>query len=374
MKIAVNTRFLLENRLEGIGWFTFETISRIVKLHPEHEFCFFFDRPYSKKFIFAENVKPLILYPPARHPFLWYLWFEYSVKHALKKTGADLFFSPDGHLCLSSKTKSISVIHDINFEHYPDQMKWLQRKYYLHYFKKFANYADRIITVSEYSKNDIINTYGISPEKIDVAYNGANSIYKPLNSLEKKEAQNEFANGCQYFIYIGALLPRKNIARMLQAFDGFRVSIQSDVKMLIVGAKMFNTEDIEHIYNSMKFKNEVIFTGRLAPEKIEKTLGGALALTYVSYFEGFGIPIVEAMNADVPVITSNVTSMPEVAGDAALIADPFSIESITEAMIRIYKDGPLRNSLIEKGRIQRQKFSWDKTAEQVWQSIEKCVI
>ena len=253
-------------------------------------------------------------------------------------------------------------------------MKWLQRKYYLHYFKKFANYADRIITVSEYSKNDIINTYGISPEKIDVAYNGANSIYKPLNSLEKKEAQNEFANGCQYFIYIGALLPRKNIARMLQAFDGFRVSIQSDVKMLIVGAKMFNTEDIEHIYNSMKFKNEVIFTGRLAPEKIEKTLGGALALTYVSYFEGFGIPIVEAMNADVPVITSNVTSMPEVAGDAALIADPFSIESITEAMIRIYKDGPLRNSLIEKGRIQRQKFSWDKTAEQVWQSIEKCVI
>jgi glycosyltransferase involved in cell wall biosynthesis len=373
MKIAVNTRLLLENKLEGIGWFTYETISRIVKRHPEIEFYFFFDRPYSEKFIFAENVEPIILNPPSRHPLLWYIWFEYSVRKKLKKIKADLFISPDGYLSLSSPVKSISVIHDLNFEHFPEQFRWSYRKYLLYFFKRFAKRADRIVTVSEYSKNDIIQTYKINPEKIDVAYNGANDIYKPLNDEEKIVARNMFSIGCPYFIYIGALSPRKNVARLLMAFDMFKEAFVSDVKMVIVGAKMFNTGDMEQAYNSMKHRGEVFFTGRLSPEDIEKALGGALALTYVSYFEGFGIPLVEAMYADVPVITSNATSLPEVIGNAGLIVDPFSVESITDAMVRIFKDGQLRQSLIEKGSIQRQKFNWDKTADQLWISIKKCL-
>ena len=373
MKIAVNTRLLLENKLEGIGWFTYETLSRIVKQHPEIEFYFFFDRPYSKKFIFSDNVKPVILNPPSRHPLLWFIWFEYSVRNKLKKIKADLFLSPDGYLSLSSPVKSISVIHDLNFEHFPEQFRWSYRKYLLYFFKRFARRADRIVTVSEYSKQDIVRTYKINPEKIDVAYNGANPIYSPLNIREKIEAREKFSNGSPYFIYIGALLPRKNVARLLQAFDIFKNKTESDVKIILVGAKMFNTVDIEKTYSSMKHKADIVFTGRLSPGDIEKALGGALALTYVSYFEGFGIPLVEAMYAEVPVITSNATSLPEVAGDAGLIVDPFSVESIAGAMIRIYNEVPLQQSLIEKGRIQRQKFSWDKTADQLWQSIVKCL-
>jgi len=243
----------------------------------------------------------------------------------------------------------------------------------LYFFKRFARRADRIVTVSEYSKQDIVRTYKINPEKIDVAYNGANPIYSPLNIREKIEAREKFSNGSPYFIYIGALLPRKNVARLLQAFDIFKNKTESDVKIILVGAKMFNTVDIEKTYSSMKHKADIVFTGRLSPGDIEKALGGALALTYVSYFEGFGIPLVEAMYAEVPVITSNATSLPEVAGDAGLIVDPFSVESIAGAMIRIYNEVPLQQSLIEKGRIQRQKFSWDKTADQLWQSIVKCL-
>jgi glycosyltransferase involved in cell wall biosynthesis len=369
MRIAVNTRLLLENKLEGIGWFTFETLKRIVTNHPEHEFFFLFDRPYSQSFIFAPNVTPIVMPPQSRHPFLWYIWFEYSVCRTLKKIKADVFLSPDGYLSLSSKVKSISVIHDINFDHYPKQFNWLVRKYLLHYFPLFAKHATRVVTVSGYSKEDITHTYKIDSCKIDVVYNGANSAFKPLTEVEKKSAKQIYADGCDYFIYIGALLPRKNIARMLQAFDAFKETTQSKVKMLIVGSKMFNTKDIEKTYRDMKYQSDVVFTGRLAPGEIEVALGGALALTYVSYFEGFGIPLVEAMYADIPVITSNATSLPEVAGDAALITDPFSVNSIKDAMITIYSDVDIRNKLIENGRIQRQKFNWDNTATQLWNSI-----
>jgi glycosyltransferase involved in cell wall biosynthesis len=366
MKIAVNTRLLLPNKLEGIGWFTYETLKRIVLNHPEHQFYFLFDRPYSQEFIFASNVTPVVINPPSRHPILWYIWFEFSVKRALKRIGADLFLSPDGYLSLSSKIKSISVIHDINFEHHPEQFRWSYKKYFLYFFPKYAAKANRIITVSEYSKSDIASSYNVNPDKIDVAHNGANLVYRPLSDVEKADARHQFANGCNYFIYIGALLPRKNVARLLKAFDKFKEVTKTDIKM-------FNTHDIEQVYREMKYKHDVIFAGRLIPGEIELALGGALALTYVSYFEGFGIPLIEAMQAEVPVITSNVTSLPEVAGDAALLVDPYSVHSICDAMLKVFEDLYLRNNLVEKGRLQRKKFNWDNTAARVWESIEKCI-
>ncbi len=372
MKIAVNTRLLIDNRLEGIGWFAYETLIRMTRNHPEHQFYFLFDRPYSKKFIFSENIIPIIINPPARHPILWFIWFEYSVRKILKKYNIDVFISPDGYISLFAKTKQISVIHDINFEYYPKQFRLSHRIYLLYYFKRFAKRANRIITVSEFSKQDIIKNYKVNSTKIDVAYNGANEIYHALSNEEKKLAKQKFANGHVYFVYIGALSPRKNVARLLEAFDKFKLS-NNDAKFLIVGAKLFNTKDIERAYKQMKYRNDVIFAGRLAPGDIELALGGAIALILVSYFEGFGIPIIEAMNSDVPVITSNVTSMPEIAGNAALFVDPFSVENICDAMKSIYFNEPLRNSLIEKGRIRKQIFNWDYTAQKVWESIEKCI-
>ena len=123
----------------------------------------------------------------------------------------------------------------------------------------------------------------------------------------------------------------------------------------------------------MKFKNDVIFTGRLQAKELKDVIGSALALTYIPYFEGFGIPLLEAMNCDVPVITSDVTSMPEIAKDAALLIDPFSVDSIANAMILLYKDENKRIELINKGRQRKLDFSWDKTANALWESIEKTV-
>jgi glycosyltransferase involved in cell wall biosynthesis len=231
--------------------------------------------------------------------------------------------------------------------------------------------AKRILTVSEFSRNDIIANFNIPPEKIDVAYNGANEIYEPISGHEKTKIREEFTNGCEYFIYVGLLMPRKNVTRILKAFDEFKKTSGSKTKLVIVGAKMFLTAEMEKAYQQSAYQSDIIFTGRLTTEKLKLVMGAALSLLYVSYFEGFGIPILEAMTAGIPVITSNVTSMPEVAGDAALYVNPFSVDSIKEAMLAIDRDSALRNNLIEKGNMRKQKFSWDITANKVWESIEK---
>lgn len=372
MIIAVNTRLLLTEKLEGIGWFTRETLSRITNDHPEHQFLFIFDRPYAEEFIFSDNITPIVLSPPTRHPILWFIWFELQIPRILRKYKADLFFSPDGYLSLNTRVRQLAAIHDINFAHRPKDLPWLKAKYYNCFFPKFAKRAKRIVTVSYFSKEDIIRTYKIDSDKVDVVYNGVNTSYTPTTEDENSNTKTKYSKGKDYFLFIGSLHPRKNICGLLRAYDAFRTSVESDTKLLIVGESMFKTSDIELTYEGMRYKNDVVFTGRLNNDELHHVLGASLALTFVPYFEGFGIPVIEAMNAGVPVICSNTTSLPEVGGDAVLYVDPFSLSQIKDAMIRIFQEKELRDSLIEKGFVQKEKFSWDKTAELLWGSIQIC--
>lgn len=371
MRIAVNTRLLLKNKLEGIGWFSFESLKRICTQHPEHEFFFIFDRKWSDEFIFSDNITPIAVAPQARHPLLYYIWFEHSIPGVLRKIKPDLFFSPDGYLSLSTKVKSVNVFHDLSFEHYPKDVPFAERYYYRRFFPEYAQKASRIATVSEYSKQDIVKMYGVNPEKIDVIYNGANISFKPVPDSVKNETIEKYSLGSPYFVFVGALHPRKNLVNLFKAFDIFRKQDPGKANLLIVGAKMWWTKAIEQAYNEMVFKDDVIFTGRLNTGELNKVLGSAMALTYVSYFEGFGIPIVEAFYCDTPVITSNVTSMPEVAGDAALLINPFSPNSIAEAMLEISSSEAIRRDLVKKGQERRKNFSWQQTSERLWTTIEK---
>lgn len=371
MRIAVNTRFLLARKLEGFGVFTHETMKRITQWHPEHEFLFLFDRPYDHAFIYSDNIIPKVLFPPARHPVLWYWWFEGSVTRALKKYQPDVFLSPDGYLSLRTDVPSIPVIHDLAFEHYPEAVPWRTRKYYQHFFPQYARKAAQIATVSQYSKNDLIIQYGIEPEDIDVVYNGANEKFHPLKEGEAQEVRNQLTGGAPYFVYVGALHQRKNIVNLLKAFDQFRAKYETGIKLVIVGRKAWGNREMEATYEAMDHKAEVIFTGGVSQDELIHYLGAALALTYLSFFEGFGIPLVEAMYAHVPVITSDRSSLPEVAGEAGLICDPFDVEGIADHMATMAFDEDARYSLIEKGEEQSQKFSWDKTAQKLWDVIEK---
>ena len=373
LNIAINTRLLIKNKLEGIGWFTYETLKRITQNQPEHQFYFIFDRPFSKEFIFSDNVHPIVIGPKARHPFLFYYWFEKAIPRVLNEIKADLFISPDGYLSLKSNIKSIAVIHDINFMHYPKDFPFVIKNYYHYFFPKFAKKATRIATVSEYSKNDIIKTFNINPDLIDVVYNGANTIYNSISEDEEEKIKSQETNGSDFFIFVGALSPRKNIKNLLLAFDQFKTKTKSKIKLVIVGEKMFKTKDIERCFQSLKAQSDIIFTGRKSPTSLKKLYGASLALTFVPYFEGFGIPMIEAMNCETAVITSNVTSMPEIAKNAALFVDPFSVDSISQGMIKLFENPNLRTELIEKGKIRAKDFSWNQTANKFWNCIERVI-
>lgn len=370
LNIAVNTRLLLPNRLEGIGWFTYESFSRIVKQHPEHTFYFLFDRPFDEKFVFADNVVPIVLRPPARHPILFVIWFEWSVKQFLRKHCIDLFVSPDGYLSLGSDVPSLAVIHDLNFEHHPKDLPWTPRKYYSFFFPKFAKKARRIATVSEYSKHDIAATYQINPSKIDVVYNGVNPDFKPIPVEEQDAVRASYTGAHPYFLYVGALHPRKNIKRLLLAFDQV-ASAHQNIHLLLVGEAMWSDKDLKNTYRQLSNSDRVKFTGRLSSVRLQQVFASAFALCYVPYFEGFGIPIIEAMKSGIPVMAANKTSLPEVSGDAALLVDPFDLSDIARGMTELLSDQKLCQSLRKKGMERAQRFTWENTASLLWESMMK---
>ncbi|MGB0423702.1 MAG: glycosyltransferase, partial [Flavobacteriales bacterium] len=233
-RIAVNTRLLIPNKLEGIGRFTQETMLRIVQQHPEVDFYFYFDRrvPTLPQ---LSNLKSKQIWPPARRTFLFDWWFNRSITRQLKRDSIDLFLSPDGFLSLKTEVPQLAVIHDLNFEHHPELLPPKIADYYQDRFPKFAAKALRIATVSQYSKQDIVSTYGIAPHKIDVVYNGVSSEFQPSSVEIKQQTKAQYTGGAEYFVYVGSIHPRKNIKRMFEAFVAYRVN-GGKFKMVIVGA------------------------------------------------------------------------------------------------------------------------------------------
>ncbi len=371
MRIVVNTRLLLPNKLEGIGWFAHETLSRIVKAHPEHRFIFLFDRAFDPAFIYADNVEGAVLFPPTRHPLLYRIWFDLLLPGKLKRLKADAFLSPDGYLALRSNVPTLAVMHDLNFEHYPEDLPRAYRNYYRSYFPRFARHATRLATVSEYSRTDIARTYGVPEARIDVVYNGVSDRFTPLSVVEKEAACREFANGSRYICCVGSLHPRKNIARLLAAFDELLREHPSDLHLVIVGESFWWDARMKDAFDTMQHKARVIFTGRLGQEKLRQALGGSVALAFVSYFEGFGIPVVEAMRCGVPVVAAEATSLPEVAGDAAHYCDPFNASDIARALHEVCTDPALRERLGAAGLRRSQRFTWDRAALDLWTSFER---
>lgn len=368
MRIAINTRFLLSSKMEGFGWYTYEVVKRLVEQHPEHEFVFFFDRAFDPKYVFGPNVTPVVLNPPARHPVLFYIWFEWSVKRALKKYNIDVFFSPDGYLSLGSKVPQVGVIHDLNFEHYPQDIPWQPRMYLKHFFPKFARKATQIVTVSNYSKQDICATYGVPESNVTVGWNGASELFKPLDESEIVAVRTQHSSGRPYFIFVGALHPRKNVGRLLEAYKHF-CERNAAIDLLIVGETLWKNTQLQLPELSEAVKGRIHFTGHVSQTDLTRLVGAAHSLVYVPYFEGFGIPLVEAMKCGIPIISGNKTSLPEVAGEAALYCDPFDVDSITAAMHQLVNDQELYDRLAKSSLERGKLFSWDHTANACWDAI-----
>ena len=371
MKIAVNTRLLLKDRLEGIGQFTFETLRRITRSHPEHQFFFLFDRKFDDSFLFSDNITPIVVHPQARHPYLWYLFFEYGVPLKTRKIKPDLFLSTDGWIPTCSDIPVVNVIHDLNFLHHPEFVPPVVRRYYDRFFPKFAKNATLLATVSEYSRQDIIQSFHVDPEKVNVVFSGSNPAYRPLTEEQQDQVKRKYTEGCDYFLFVGLIHKRKNLDNIFRAFDIFKNKSSNPTKLVVVGDKKWWAGEIEDVYLKMRHRADVLLLGRQPLEVVCGLTASAIAMVYTSLFEGFGLPIVDSFNAHVPIITSNVTAMPEIAGDAAILVDPNSPEQLADAMCSLQQNKDLRNALIEKEIAREGLFTWDRTADLLWKTIEK---
>lgn len=369
MRIAINTRFLIKGQMEGLGWHNYELCRELVRQHPEDEFLFLFDRPFDRDFLFAENVQGVFLPPPARRPLLWYLWFEWAIPAYFRYWRPDVFFSPDGYCSLRTPVPTLLLVHDIAYRHYPEQIPDWGLRYYEKYIPKFMARADHICAISEFGKQDLLAHFDLPPDKISVAPNALRGDFAPIPAERQAQVRQQYVGGEPYFFYLGAVHPRKNIARLIRAFDQFKQATGAPVQLLIGGRLAWQTGGIRAAYESAVHRADICLLGYVDEAELPALLGSALALCYVSLFEGFGLPILEALHAEVPVITSKRSSMPEVAGAAALLVDPESVAAIAAAMRRVWVEAPLRQQLLAAGRVQREKFSWEATAEKVYEQL-----
>jgi len=367
--IGINARNILPKKMEGFGHYSYEITKRIVEAHPEHQFVLFFDRTVDASLKFQANVKTVVLFPPTRHPLLWVLWFEVALPLALKKYKIDLFWSPDGFCSLFTKVPQIATIHDINFEHFPTDMPWLVQKYFRFFFPKFAVKATKILTVSNFSKEDIANAYSISKEKISVVYNAPNEIYQTISETEKEKTRAKYTANSNYFLFVGSIHPRKNVQRLIDGFTLAKPNL-GELKLVIVGSAMWKEKMLSI---PKEIEQDIIFLGHLSLDELSKVTASAFALTYVPYFEGFGIPLVEAMKCGVPILAADATCLPEVAGNAAIYCDPFDIQSIAAVMNQIANDLELRTTLSSNGLTRSDFFDWNNSANAIWIVIEKAL-
>lgn len=370
LKVAVNTRFLLKDKLEGIGIVHLEYLKRIAVNNPEHTFYFLFDRPYAKEFIFSKNIVPIVLFPPARHPFLWYWWFELAIPKYLKKVKVDVFISMDGYLSLKANIPTLLLVHDISFLHFPKDIKSIYIRYLNYFTPKFLEKASKIVAISDFVKKDIETHYKVPEGKITRIYNGSNSGFYKIENLQTDIVKKQWSKGSDFFLYVGAIHPRKNIIRLIKGFEIFKEVTKSSLKLVLAGRKAWKNDELEELLKDSEYKNEIIFTGRIGTDHLIELYNSAFATTYVPYFEGFGLPILESQLCGCPVITSNCTAMPEVGGDSVVYADPYNPQSIADAMLEMVNN---RAKYAAKCDENTARFSWDESAKMLWKEIEGLV-
>lgn len=368
-KVAINTRALMLNKLDGIGWFTYQVVKRWVEKNSDVQFYFLFDRPFDSSFIFGDNVTPIIVSPPARHPLLWYIWYEWMIPRELEKINPDIFISLDTYTSTRWKGRKITAIHDIAFALFDGQVDSLTEKFLRYYTPKYIQCSDKIVTVSYATKKDLIDFYNCPESKIIVSNNAASEVYQPMSSESIAQHKLENTQGCDYFVFVGSIHPRKNVVNLLKAFEAYKRKSQNNTKLVLIG-RIWKYNEMTDYLNSMAFKDEVILIPHSTPEVIAQWVASSIALLMVSVYEGFGVPIIEAMACGVPVICSNVSSMPEVAGDAAIFVSPNNIEEIANALSEIEKNNDLRNQLSANAIPQSKKYNWDKAAEVIWEAIK----
>ncbi|NFI51518.1 glycosyltransferase family 4 protein [Clostridium botulinum] len=368
MKVSIELQPCLKNK-SGIGVYTYELTKRLQyfkDIEFEGNIFNFFNRNDIEKDIEGLDIRKNIcsLFPYGVYRRMWsYIPIKYNF---LFRRNADIYQFFNFVVPPNISGKVITTIHDLTYILYPNTMEIANRKRLEKDMKATVKNADYIITISESSKRDIIKYLNVDKNKIEVIYPGVDGIYKKLlNNDEITTVKKKYNIEGKYLLYLGTLEPRKNIETILRAYNLFKKSNKDNIKLVLAGKKGWLYDSIFNLVKEFGIEDKVIFTDYVDDKDKSALYQGAEMFLFPSLYEGFGIPVIEAMASRTPVITSNSSSLPEVAGEAAIITDPLDYIKISKSIELILNDNELREKMVNEGIKQANKFSWDLSAEKL---------
>ncbi len=365
MRIGVNARLLGNAYMEGVGNYTDSILRCLTQLSPDDQFILYTDKSDLDLSYYGPNTVSKNLLLPARHPYLWHIWFEWLMPAAMRRDNINVMFSPEGMLSLGTNIPTLMTTHDIVFEYYPQYLKRHHAKYLMSNSKKYHDKATHIMAVSQFTADTIEQRYHIDPSKITIAYNGCSDQLGVASDLDKRTFAQEMGLDAPYFLYVGSLHPRKNIKRIIEAFERLKQSYRTTHKLVLAGRLAWLSSDIEDQLSQSVYQEDIIHLDYYRGD-LNLLYNCADALIYPSLFEGFGLPVLEAMRTGTPVITSRGSAMAEITGTAAILIDPYSVDEIIKAMNTIINNGRKIEELIKDGLVRAAHFNWQKSAQQVY--------
>ncbi len=299
-------------------------------------------------------------------------WTQIRISWEMYRHPVDVLMILASALPLYHPKNTIVTVHDIAFELYPELFTWFNRTYLKFFSRYVTRVATKIVTVSEATKKDLVKHYGANPDKINVIYLGYDShVYKPLMYEQVQGVLDEYGLSYKkYLMFVGTLQPRKNIIRLVQAYEKIASRHHIEEKLVIVGKKGWMWGPILKEIETSECKERIKVLDYAPEEHLPALYNGASLLTLPSMYEGFGIPPLEAMACGTPVVVSNISSLPEVVGEAGELVDPNSVDSIADGLLRVLTDRKLQEGLSQLGRNRAKQFSWETCARKTLKLIE----
>ncbi|MGS2721768.1 glycosyltransferase family 4 protein [Paraglaciecola aestuariivivens] len=366
MKIGIEIGW--SHKAGGARRVAFNTLAEMCKLRRDYQFHSFTNENLSD--CSAPNLTSTVLRSPFGVPqTIWdqFLFPHVAVPNQINKLKLDVVHFTNNIVPISCTTPYVVTIHDMTPFVIPDSFKRFHGRYQRWYFKLAAKNASKIITVSQNSKNDICRLLNVNDEKVVVV---------PLAPLENPATINlsdnddpEYLNS-PYLLYVGAIHPRKNVKRLIQAFGLLKKNNKIPHKLMIAGAKRWGNDEIDGLIKKLQLDDEVQFLGRVSDELLNKLYKNCSAFVYPSIYEGFGLPVIEAMAQGAPVVTSLGSSLEEVAGDAAELIDPYSEQDIARGLEKVLLNKQYADDLRQKGILRANEFTWEKTAQGILNVLE----
>jgi glycosyltransferase involved in cell wall biosynthesis len=383
MNIGFDAKRAYHNQT-GLGHYSRTLIHSLATYYPEHEY-FLFNPKASNSFQFSEQNVHEVLPQSFLSKKLSALWRSNRVKKDLQQYKIDLYHGLSHEIPVNiQKTgiKSIVTIHDLIFERYPEQFKLIDRKIYSKKFRYSCEHADKIIAISNQTKQDIIDLYKTPTEKIEVCYQSCNPAFgQRVTEDAKQSIKTKYNLPDQYFLYVGSLIERKNLLNICKAIQLIRDEV--NIPLVVIGNGGEYKQKVKDYISQNKLEDRIIFLSDNSTAKHSPGFQSAadfpaiyqlaIAMIYPSVFEGFGIPVLEALWSRIPVITSNVSCLPEAGGHGAFYVDPTKPEEIAERMKRILNDGSFVQQQVEKGWQHAQRFSNYNTAAKVMEVYKQVV-